>query len=168
MQTTAPDQEYFDWLISQIEIPKTFKKTFHDLCVHLHNTEFLWQVPGDDNRVSDARDLRHGFINIEFKEYISVLEIMIHLSQLLEFVAGGTAGEWAWRLIDNLQLNHVYDPLSIEQLGVVNNILENLIWRTYDYNGHGGFFPLINPQEDQRKVELWYQLNTYVSEIVQE
>jgi hypothetical protein len=39
-----------------------------------------------------------------------------------------------------------------------------VIHRYYQPNGHGGFFPLENPQDDQRHVELWYQLNEYVME----
>jgi hypothetical protein len=32
-------------------------------------------------------------------------------------------------------------------------------------DGTGGFFPLAWPQEDQRAVELWYQLNSFVEEL---
>src|SRR5882757_9817868 len=142
------DQEYFDWLTSQIDIPKTFHATFHDLFERLHNTEFLWTVTGDDNRVQDAVDLRHGFTRVKFKQYVSVLEVLIPISRNLEFTAGGSAGEWAWQLLENLQLNHFYDPLSKQQLGVADNVLEALIWRTYENNGRGGFFPLNKPHAD--------------------
>jgi hypothetical protein len=57
------------------------------------------------------------------------------------------------------------DPLTQTKLEKVEIILEDLIWRTYRPNGQGGFFPLKNPQEDQTKIEIWYQLNEYVMEI---
>lgn len=170
------DEPYFEWLKSQIEFPRTFKKTFEILIWRLHNKEFVWVVPGDDNRIQDARDLREKFeheidtsvfVGYFYKDYVSILEIIITLSKDLEFVASGLAPEWAWRLIDNLGLNNFYDPLTKPKLIQLDEILERLIWRTYDRDGRGGFFPLLDPKEDQTKVELWYQLNAYVNEIVQ-
>lgn len=172
---TLIDQPYYDWLISQIEFPRNFDKTFSGLLYHLHLFEFVWIIDGDDNRMQDARDLRTEFkrrfpeySKIEFNDYVSVLEVMIAVSRTLEFVAGGEAPAWVWRLIDNLRLNHFYDPFTKYKQVQVDDILETLIWRTYERNGRGGFFPLIYPAEDQTKVEIWYQLNAYVQEIVQE
>jgi hypothetical protein len=31
----------------------------------------------------------------------------------------------------------------------------------------GGFFPLTHPNDDQRKVEIWYQMNAYLDELEQ-
>jgi hypothetical protein len=47
----------------------------------------------------------------------------------------------------------------------VEEILYALIWRTYDPDGVGGFFPLAWPKEDQTKIEIWYQMNAYAKEI---
>ena len=173
-----PDEPYYEWLISQIEFPKSFKKSFYELLEYLHQTEFIWIIDGDDNRIQDGKDLRIEFVNkhdvpnlfpeLEFKEYVSVLEIIIAVSRIVEFIAGGEAPGWAWRLIDNLRLNNFYDPLNKYKRTQLYEILETLIWRTYERNGQGGFFPLISPEEDQTKIEIWYQLNAYVSEIVQE
>jgi hypothetical protein len=46
--------------------------------------------------------------------------------------------------------------------------MERCVWRTYEPNGVGGFFPLENPNEDQREVELWYQMSAYVDDIQNE
>ena len=172
-----PDEPYYKWLISQIEFPVNFKKNFNVLFGMLHEREFVWVVNGDDNRVQDGKDLRVEFMHkfdipndfpeLEFKDYVSILEVMIAVSRICEFVAGGEAAGWAWRLIDNLGLNHFYDPLDYEKISAVDEILETLIWRTYDRNGKGGFFPLLFPEQDQTKVEIWYQLNAYVNEIIQ-
>jgi hypothetical protein len=171
--TPPIDQLYFDWLCSQIKFPRNFNATFNELLVRLHETEFHWIIPGDDNRIHDAEDMRvmftqNGLKIHYFKPYISVLEIIISVSQRLEFVASGQAPEWAWRLIDNLQLNHYYDPLNNDKMLEIDDILDRLIWRTYERNGRGGFFPLLFPKEDQTRVEIWYQLNAYALEIVQE
>ncbi len=46
----------------------------------------------------------------------------------------------------------------------IDDILERLIWRQYQEDGQGGFFPLAWPEQDQREVELWYQMNAYLAE----
>lgn len=167
------DQAYYDWLVNQIEVPRNFNQTFNDLLSILHNAEFIWIISGDDNRSHDGMDLRIEFINIidetflrnNFKEYVSILEIVIALSRRLEFVAGGEAKAWAWQLLENLQLNNFYDPLDEQKIAVVCEILDRLIWRTYHEDGSGGFFPLNNPKQDQTKHEIWHQMNAYVNEI---
>jgi hypothetical protein len=47
----------------------------------------------------------------------------------------------------------------------VEDILDTCIWRTYQPDGQGGFFPLAWPEEDQTKVELWYQIAAYIDEL---
>lgn len=169
------DQPYYEWLVSQIEFPRNLKKTFNELLMRLHETEFVWILSGDDNRVQDGKDLRvefkykygRDFPGMLFQDYVSVLEIIIAVSRDLEFVAGGKAPAWVWRFIDNLRLNIYYDPLTSEKIDEVDDILQNFIWRTYDRSGNGGLFPLVFPKEDQSKVEIWYQLNAYVNEIIE-
>jgi hypothetical protein len=56
------------------------------------------------------------------------------------------------------------DPLTDEDVAKIKNILDTLVWRTYQPDGRGGFFPLNHPEEDQTKVEIWYQMNKYVIE----
>lgn len=177
---TPPDQPYYDWLCSQIEIPKLPKKTYDGLLELLHNVEFFWVVVGDDNRIADAREMRQEFLRrmsernpekisgYEFKSFVSVLEIIIVVSRMLEWNASGEAPEWAWRLIENLHLIDCNDPFTPRKRAVAEDILERFIWRTYERNGQGGFFPLVFAKKDQTKVEIWYQLNDYVMEIVQE
>ena len=175
MMTSPVDQLYFKWLCEQIEFPRGLEDKYHGLLERLHNYEFSWTVLGDDNRVQDAHDLRRLYVDgpnerfyeNNFKPYVSVLEIIIALSRRLEFLAGGVAPAWAWRLIENLRLNRLQDPIQGEREGQFVEIMDALIWRTYDSDGTGGFFPLNYPTEDQTRVELWYQMNAYVSEIQQ-
>jgi hypothetical protein len=158
------DYEYYEWLVSQIDIPND--KTYKDLFELMHNYGFVWIVPNDDNRVQDGLDLRTEFLDgtrkhIE-REEVSMLEILVSLSRRVAFTAGGEAPEWAWRLLKNLKLTKCYDPLS--NPAKVMDILEAVVWRTYRRDGYGGFFPLRDPHDDQTKVEIWYQLNAYVIE----
>lgn len=171
------NRKYFEWLTSQIEFNST--KTYLGLLDHLHNTEFVWVVPNDDNRVYDGLDLRSEFIDgthgwaldeilrlpIMTGEGASVLEVLIGLSRRVAFICGGEAPWWAWQLMGNLGLYKFSDPMTRRKTDQLNEILEALIWRTYARNGEGGFFPLNDPKEDQTKVEIWYQLNQYAMEI---
>lgn len=165
---TARDIEYFDWLANQIAIPERNRNTYHGLFERMHETEFVWTVLGDDNRIQDARDLRVQFSHGKWRaprRPISVLEVLIALSRRTAFTAGGSAEEWAWHLLENLNFHKLSDPLTGTKLTRLDDGLEALIWRTYEYDGTGGFFPLRNPPEDQTKVEIWFQMNAYVIEI---
>jgi hypothetical protein len=166
MTTTRVDIDYFEWLTSQIAIPN--EKTYSELFSRMHETEFVWTVPNDDNRIGDALDLRSEFANGAFRAAtrpVSVLEVLVALSRRVAWVAGGDAPDWAWTLIENLRLERSFDPLTKGKRRRLENILEALVWRTYERDGRGGFFPLVEPHEDQTKVEIWYQMNAYVNEI---
>jgi hypothetical protein len=94
-----------------------------------------------------------------------MLEILVSLSRRVAFTAGGEATFWAWKLLENLNLTRMYDPLTARKSQKIDDILDRLIWRTYESNGNGGFFPLNWPLDDQTKVEIWFQMNEYVNEI---
>lgn len=161
------DFEYYDWLVSQIHIPNG--KDYGDLFSRMHNLEFVWTVPNDDNRVQDGADLRYEFAGDRKHEInlpgVTFLEVLVGLSRRTAFTAGGDADKWAWRLLKNLRLTKMSTPLTEEKSQMIDDILDSVIWRTYAADGRGGFFPLNQPQEDQRKIEIWYQMNKYVIEM---
>jgi hypothetical protein len=165
------EHKYFEWLISQINVQGT--RTFYDLFGMLFTMEFVWTVPHDDNRLQDGLDLRTEFLNerrisrqkVHWEKGVTVLEVLIALSRRLAFTAGGRAEDWAWQLLVNLRLNKMSDPFTENKARKVTNILETLIWRQYREDGLGGFFPLNWPDQDQRQVEIWYQMQKYVNEI---
>ena len=161
------DVEYYEWLVSQIDIPNG--KIYGELFDRMHNLEFVWTVPNDDNRVQDGLELRVEFAQESSHELeargATFLEVLVALSRRTAFTAGGKQEQWAWRLIKNLRLNKMSDPFTEQKSNRVNDILDTVIWRTYEPNGRGGFFPLNHPQEDQTKVEIWYQMNKYVIEM---
>lgn len=166
---TTTDYTYYTWLTDKIDIPNG--KTYFGLFEIMHNTEFVWVVPKDDNRVQDGLDLRYQFLE-DTKDVLELtgatcLEVLIGLSRRVAFLASGNrhSRQWAWTLIKNLGLRKFSDPLSPGKINQINDILHNLIWRNYREDGTGGFFPLQNPDTDQTKIEIWYQLNSYVSEL---
>ena len=160
---TRLDVAYYQELISRIRIPND--KTYFDLFERRHNVEFVWTVPNDDNRVADALYLRELYTHRRLSlQGATFLEVLVALSERVAFTDGASPDLWAWRLIKNLKLNKMSDPLSPRELERVDRILETVIWRTYRPDGQGGFFPLKNPEQDQTKVEIWYQMNAYLIE----
>jgi hypothetical protein len=164
---TNRDREYFEWLTSQIKIPAGNRNTYYDLFERLHETEFVWIVQGDDNRIMDAMDLRSEFIHGWKAERrpVSVLELLIGVSRRTAWVAGGEAPRWAWELLKNMRLNKLSDPWNGAKAERGDRILEDFIWRTYKPDGQGGFFPLQFPNTDQTKLEIWYQMQAYAIEL---
>lgn len=169
--TTTLDYQYYNWLTQKVSIANG--KQYTQLFEIMHNVEFLWFIPNDDNRIQDAIDLRTEFMNrsdshgeLELGS-ATCLEVLVSLSRRLAMIAsdGGHSKQWAWTLLKNLGLIKFPDPLSPEKVQKVNEILHDLVWRNYQPDGRGGFFPLLNPDTDQTKVEIWYQLNAYVSEM---
>ena len=140
----------------------------------MHKTEFLWSVPNDDNRVEDGKALRVEFVEEEeggqydrnwMELECSVLEMLIALSRRLAFEAGDSDFEWFWRLVENLDLIWVTDnEYDNGPADIVDETLHRLIFRKYDSDGRGGLFPLSKPTENQRNVEIFYQMAAYLLE----
>lgn len=174
--------DYLRWLGSQIrgEDDGNPNRTYDGLLTIMYETEFVELVPNDHNRIGDGLDLRLEFCREMDIPKASVwtfldknapipacsfLEVLIGLSRRLEFNAGNRANRWAWELLHNLELHRITDPVGRSKAQRAQGILERCIWRTYSHDGVGGFFPLKRPQENQAKVEIWYQMAAYLDEM---
>lgn len=165
------EELYFNWLYAKIHLSDVPYNSYSDLLRILYDTEFVWLLSGDDNRAEDGTDLRVDFIresgldiDLEwFDSGCSVLEMMLAFSRRAAFETEISSREWFWEFIQNLGLsgcyNDFFDPT------VVHDVLQTFIWRTYEYNGEGGMFPLKAPQDDQRKIEIWYQFCEYLVDL---
>jgi hypothetical protein len=168
------DELYFRWLYGQVanssvDIPS---RTYWRLLKLLYTKEFVWFVPNDDNRIEDGKDLRYEFADQERLEIVdrgwlhlgcSFLELLIALSRRLSFEAEGEPRDWFWHMLENIGL-HIYNDQAALPFQDIDEILDQVIWRTYKHNGVGGLFPLEGPCQDQRHIELWYQLSAYILE----
>jgi hypothetical protein len=169
------DELYLEWLYRQVGDPTITNpnRTYWRILKQLYCKEFVWIVPNDDNRIADGRDLRYEFVddinlrNVDVGWYnlgCSMLELFVGLSRRLSFECDGEPRDWFWHMMDNVKLRRCNDNKSWEET-VVNDILDQIIWRHYKRDGCGGIFPLKNAREDQTKVELWYQLSAYIIEM---
>lgn len=169
--TEKAHQAYLDWLAKHITPNR--QRNFDELFRIMHEKEFVYVIANDDSRMQDAHDVRLDYFReFQVKPYvttdvlgpISVLEILIALSKRMSFMTIATPGDLAWGLLQNLELNGYSGRVSRRQAEEIDDILERLIWRQYTPDGQGGFFPLAWPEEDQRSIELWYQMATYLAE----
>lgn len=171
------DELYSGWLYNQVFSSKVKNplENYHELCHILFTKEFVWLVPNDDNRVEDGKTLRFEFLDEleldvpEEEDYwldlgCSVMELLVGLSRRLEFETLEDTHHWFMEMIHNLELSEYNDLSDSIPERHINAILDDLIWRRYHSSGRGGLFPLNEPHEDQRQVEIWYQLNSYLIE----
>jgi hypothetical protein len=163
---------YFNWLcakVMRVDVP-TPSLTYWKLLRELQNTEFVWKIPMDDNRAEDGKELRNEFLleaRIQTDEEwfhigCSILEMFIAFSKRAAFITDRSPQEWFWEFIGNLGLASFNDAGF--NLFILTDILYTFIWRTYDYHGNGGMFPIRHPRRDQREVEIWYQFCDYLEE----
>lgn len=171
------DDRYFEWLYSHVASVRNRNPTrsFWDLTRTLYTTEFTWFVHNDDNRVMDGQALRQEFIeiygidDIDRRDWLtmgcSFLEMLIALGRRAAFESKGSPADWFWLMLKNLELlDYSDDVFEISIFEAVKEALERINQRTYEADGRGGLFPLRYPREDQRHVEIRYQLAAYLLE----
>lgn len=147
----------------------------------MYQKECVWLIPNDDNRLEDGVGLRAEFLAWEgihttgevrewFDQACSFLELMVALSRRLAFEEESRdSRDWFWEMASNLNLHqfndYFYNEAQSYCISEVDEILTKVIWRRYTEDGAGGLFPLKHPSEDQTRVELWYQMNSYLLEL---
>lgn len=171
----AVEDIYFNWLCAKVEHVEnpTPSLTHWKLLKKLHHTKFVWILSGDDNRAQDGVDLRYVFlteagIDVDPEWYeidCSMLEMLIAFAKRLEWQTDYSQKHWFWMMLGNLDIQDLNDAkFNRRAEEIVDEILDSFIWRTYDYNGLGGLFPLREPEHDQTGVEIWYQFCEYLIE----
>ena len=162
---------YLEWLSAHVTPNR--QRNFQELFYQLYTKEFFIVVANDHSRIQDVHELRHTcfrefgvkpYVTVDVLGPVSVLEILVALSKRLAYQTSSDSGAWAWQLMVNLQLNQYSGRISRRLADEIDGMLDRLIWRQYDSDGVGGFFPLAWPQRDQTEVEIWYQMSAYLHE----
>ena len=167
---------YRDWLTTLVNTPGP---TYKNVCNMMFDQEFLVLVAGDENRVEDGYAMRDEFVDTTgvVQDYDRQVRTLYHGPNVLEVVVGlarrisnmdydpewpDKTGQWFHVMCENLGLQTFpdYSWVASDRI-VVNMKLRNLVERRYDKNGRGGLFPLKVASEDQTKVQIWTQMNTW-------
>lgn len=171
--------DYFEWMYDRVcdDRPGSYI-TFRKLLTHLHDTEFTYFVPHDENRAADGISLRYRFCVAHECEELewcldgpcSVLEMILALAIRCEETImddpgiGDRTRQWFWGMITNLGLGAMYDGNYDELL--VTEVLETFLAREYAPDGRGGLFRVRNWYRDMRDAEIWHQLMAYINTLV--
>ena len=173
------NDDYFDWLCEVVDSKRFSKQvSYRKLLMHLHNIEFTWFIPYDDNRADDGIMLRRKYAlarhDEELSDYISgpcsVLEMMAALairceeSIMDDTLFGNRTGQWFWGMIRNLGLSPMND--SNFDAEFVDDVIARFLNREYEPDGKGGLFTIKNCDHDLRTVEIWRQLSWYLGSIM--
>lgn len=174
------NNDYFEWMYDIIvagRYPKSI--SYRKLLMCLHNIEFTWIIPKDENRANDGIDLRYRFsIDREYDEDVSeymtdpcsVLEMMLALAICCEESImddpniGDRTQQWFWGMIVSLGLGDMMNS-RFDKVYVTETI-HRFLNRDYRRDGKGGLFTIRDCDYDLRDVEIWYQLCWYLDCIV--
>ena len=168
--------DYFKWmydLMCEGRFAKTI--TYYQLFTFLHDTEFIYSIPHDENRAEDGIELRYRFCSLhdcEDLEYCldgpcSVLEMMVALAIRCEErimsdpEKGDRTAQWFWSMVRSLGLSSMTDYNYNEWL--VNDVITRFLERDYDPDGNGGLFTIKQWDRDARDAEIWHQLMAYLN-----
>lgn len=171
--------KYFEWLFGLV-CGKRFSKhiSYEKLLMRLHDTNFTYSIPMDENRAEDGVDLRYRFgdeedcieeVELYLTGPCSVLEMMIalavrceeHIMDDSDF--GNRTSQWFWGMITNLGLGSMTDDRFDRDF--VDETIDIFLNREYEPNGEGGLFTIKDCRYDLRTIDIWYQLNWYLNSI---
>lgn len=170
------EERYFYWLYNKVcsILEENPEENFLGMLEVMYGVPFEWYVPNDDNRAEDGIDLRYEYLDEEspatdtfLANDCSMLEMFIGMARRISFELGLATDICFWILMDNLNLTGKQfsdEFFSDAEANVVHDAMTTINSRTYDYDGTGGLFPIFDPREDQRKVELWYQMSAFLTE----
>lgn len=179
-------EEYFQYLYKLV---RPMPRTYYKLCKELHNKKYKWSIRNDDNRCNDGINLRDTFIqqssldetHLEVqaltKGDCTLFEMMVALAQRMDYelsdliAPANRTNRYFFEMLKNLGLEEytdgylIGDRLDYASEAEIDEILEDLINRTYSYDGEGSLFPLKQRYpKDMAKTEVWYQMMLYINE----
>lgn len=173
------NSDYFEWMYDLV-CGERFAESisYRRLLTFLHDVEFVYFIPYDENRAAEGIALRYRYCLVhDCKELewcltgpCSVLEMMLALAIRCEEnimddpSMGDRTSQWFWNMITNMGLGGMYDTNFDEQL--VTDVVDRFLRREYEPDGRGGLFRVKDWDRDMRTAEIWHQLMAYINSMV--
>lgn len=171
--------DYFEWMYDIVcgnQLSRGFG--YRKLLTSLHDTEFIYFVPYDENRAAEGVALRYRYCILHDCEDLewcldgpcSVLEMMIALAIRCEESImddpeiGNRTSQWFWSMVTNLGIGAMHDANFDERL--VDEVITRFLNREYDPDGRGGLFRVRGWDRDMRTAEIWHQLMAYINNLI--
>ena len=189
---------YFRWIGEKIKAGTDMACGIipENLCRLMFATDFIWEMEEDGIRAKDATDIRKVYaeeVGEENKKNereidriwksvhgkCSVLELIFSVCIRLDGMVN--EGE-KWDMVPdffrilcaNIGFAGILEPVPEKVQNTLEKYwkadLDRWMERKYDYTGNGGgLFPLKKPDgKDQTKVSIWYQMNSWLDETLDE
>jgi len=181
------ETSYFQWLCDLVRCDQG-DKSYYNLLGIMYETPFEIKIDNDSNRAVDGNEFKGAYIldiygteapkdaDLYFRpeQNCSILEMIMGISKRMAFELAEDQSEdfdfykYFWEIIENLGLKQ-YDDNQFGDNFVrckieIREIFSMLNNRSYKRNGVGGMFPLLFPEKNQKKVEIWYQMQAYINE----
>ena len=171
-------REYFDWMY-KIIAPKG-AVSYYDILTFLHNKEFTYENPSDENRYVDGVNLRRSFAYAKgFDHTDDIFDILTGPCSMFEMLTalamriegsimdnpayGDRTKHWFWTMVRNMGLGVAYDGQFDKERAEV--MIDRFLRRDYLPNGEGGLFTIKGYREDIRDLEIWHQCMLYLNTI---
>ena len=172
------DDPYFNWLCVRVKITP-LKKRYFEMARTMHSIRFQPIIfETDENRANDGLQLRVEYMqkygvkgSAGDRGRCTMLELLIALSKRMSFLMGTESdphqtAKYFWKMIENLGLEKYDDEnwYSLNGEFHVLDAMDRIIRYNCDADGKGGLFPLKWIGGDQRKREIWYQMQNWLNE----
>jgi len=160
---------YFNWLVDLVNADDLLR-----VCSIMDGLDFTYILPLDENRVDDAFELRdiymdetgddHGrnFTSCSLFEMVCALAYRCDRDIMYDADVGKRYSLWFHLFIENL-----IEDINAPEEEIID-ICEKFMNREYDRDGGGigGMFP-VSDRRDQRRVQIWLQMNLWLVENVE-
>lgn len=180
---TVLTETYFDWLKSECFTLAGERRTYEGVLRQLHDIPFTFIIWLDESRAGDALtrrqyeflDMQDGLAGIDqvtlgqwATAAPSVLEVLLGCAHRWAYTFGGFIPFYFNHMFRNMGYDHFpgrrLDAADAHRVRVVT---DRWLSRQFMPNGFGSPWPItdgFNPVEDQRRIEIWAQMNAYSAE----
>ena len=170
-KTESPETNYLRWLCDDVGLPYN---EYKDVASTLLYFLFDDRVDNDINRTWDAianrEDFEHEYdviVDVGNNDACGLLEMMVVLARRAADIMYDSYEEdktehYFWEMFSNLGLDKFGgSKYNHQKVAHICQILNN---REYSANGKGGLFRVSVPPRPMNEVEIWSQLNWYLTE----
>lgn len=171
------NKTYFNYLCSKVDTGDFNIDDYIELLENLYDERFYWvEFPEDENRVKDALYFRSNTFAKDFPyDYwelkdrpVSIFELMVTLAirlekEMMTNMSDDHTGKWLYIMIKNLGLSELTNDNFDRSYFI--NVIVTFLNRNFEPSGHGGLFVTKNINIDMTKLNIWYQMNEYISSL---